>query len=255
MLPLHISRKLSVFNYNEIPAGYYYNVMLEGAPIQKFWHRVKFEEVAKRIPPHARVLDMGCGPGSFLSILGHMYPKVTAVGVDIAGPQIDFAHSRVSSLFADERIKFDRIEENSGKISYPDASFDVITCIEVIEHIHPYFVSKLLSEARRLLKPDGKLIITTPNYRSFWPFIEMILERISKVKYHDQHINKFTPNSFIKTLESSGFEMNEVNSFFLSAPFLAPFGEGFARAVHSIENQLPVRMGSLLLGEAKILNL
>src|SRR4029078_4972958 len=43
-----------------------------------------------------------------------------------------------------------------------------------------------------LLNPGGKLVLTTPNYASAWPVIEVILNRVSDVSYEEQHITKFT---------------------------------------------------------------
>jgi SAM-dependent methyltransferase len=256
LLPLHISKNYTVFNYEDIPAGYYYEAMLHGSGIQRFWHQKKFAEVSKHIKNSETVLDLGCGPGSFLSILGKMYPDVVATGVDIAQGQIDFANSNVGSSFKDHRISFKLMDEKDSKTPFEAQTFDVVTSIEVIEHIHPFLASKLLQEGRRVLKPNGKLILTTPNYRSFWPLIELVLERFSKVKYHDQHINKFTPNSFVKFVESAGFKVEKVSTLFMIAPFLVPLiGEKLAAKVLEFEKRLPGRFGSLLIVEATPLSL
>jgi hypothetical protein len=101
-----------------------------------------------------------------------------------------------------------------------------------------------------VLKPQGKLIITTPNYRSLWPFIEWGLEKTSPVKYHDQHISQFTPNAFVKFLEICGFEMKDLRTIFIVAPFLAGLSRGLARGVFAVERKVAPRMGSLLVAEA-----
>ncbi|MGZ3713285.1 MAG: class I SAM-dependent methyltransferase [Bdellovibrionota bacterium] len=249
MLPIHRTQN-SVFNYTDIPAGYYYEVMLNGHAVQRFWHREKFMEVAKLVKNAGAktVLDFGCGPGSFLAVLGETVPGVQAIGVDIASPQIDFAGKNIASKFPGN-IKFQLL--NGEKLPYADASFDAVTCIEVIEHIHPFLAAKILAEARRVLKPDGIFVLTTPNYRSFWPMIEWLLERASPVKYHDQHISKFTPNSLVKFLETCGFEISGINSIFVTAPFLNPFSKALAQVVHRFEVKLRPLIGSLLIVQAK----
>src|ERR1700719_2852300 len=103
MLSIHRT-KLTVFNYDEIPPGYYFKVMLQGSAIQRFWHQEKFREIARRIRDNERVLDVGCGPGSFLHILGEERPHVRATGVDIASGQIDFATREIASRYPDGRI-------------------------------------------------------------------------------------------------------------------------------------------------------
>lgn len=253
MLPIHRA-KFSVFNYDDIPAGYYHQVMLSGHPVQKFWHRVKFENISAMIEEGSKVLDLGCGPGSFLSILAVEKKDIDATGVDVAAKQIEFATREIASADPKGRLKFVRLEDADMRLPFPDASFDVVTSIEVIEHIHPYFSLKLIEEAKRVLKPDGKIIVTTPNYRSFWPFIEKILEFLSPVKYHDQHINKYTPNSLSKFLESGGLEVGDVKSIFILAPFLAVISRRFARFIHALEKHSRLRLGSLLIAEAKKLS-
>jgi 2-polyprenyl-3-methyl-5-hydroxy-6-metoxy-1,4-benzoquinol methylase len=249
MLPVHKTLK-SVFNYDDIPPGYYYTAMREGSPTQRFWHGRKFEYVARLVPAGAYVLDFGCGAGSFLAVLAEQKPDVRAVGVDIGSSQIDFANREVAKLFPGDRIKFEALSVASGVVPYPDATFDVVTSIEVIEHLHPAIAHRFLREARRLLKPGGRLIVTTPNYRSLWPLIEIVLERLSPVKYHDQHINKFTPSSVVKFVESGGFAVQAVSTIFISAPFLAPLSFPLADAVHRMETAVQLHAGSLLVVEA-----
>lgn len=251
MLPLHTA-KVSVFNYDEIPPGYYHRVMLAGGPVQRFWHREKFLAIARRVGERDRVLDLGCGPGSFLSVLAEAKPGVRAIGVDIASRQIEYARTEVAAKFLDGRIEFRALGPGFGVPDFPDGAFDVVTCIEVIEHIHPYYAIRMLTEAKRVLKPGGKFLITTPNYRSLWPLIEKALERLSPVKYHAQHINQYTPNALVKFLESAGLEVADLRTIFILAPFLAGLSPQLAHRVHRFEQRLPLRGGSLLVAEARL---
>jgi SAM-dependent methyltransferase len=257
MLPVHRTR-FSIFNYDEIPPGYYYKAMLNGSPTQKFWHRKKFEEVAARIGENDRVLDIGCGPGSFLAILGDLKKGVRATGVDIASSQIQFAIENIASRFSGDRIGFVQFEgRDDGGVELPfeDETFDKITMIEVIEHIHPYIALKTLEEAKRVLKKDGRIILTTPNYLSHWVVLEWILEKRSLVKYHDQHISKFTPNSITKFLEGAGLEIMKFNTIFVLAPFLAGLNQSLASRLHGMESKSRLNLGSILIAETRPLDL
>lgn len=249
MLPLHRTQ-VSVFNYEEIPAGYYYEVMRGGHPIQRFWHQKKFLDVALDLPQSGRILDLGCSAGSFLDMMAESRPDLTGIGVDIASRQIDYARLNVESKHQG-RIKFVQVDEREPQLPFESQSFDAVTCIEVIEHIHPYLALRMLADARRLLKPGGKLIVTTPNYRSAWPLIEWLLEKASPVKYHDQHINKYTPNSLIKFLECGGYKIGGVRTIFMAAPFLAGLSWKLAENVHQMEKSSGLRLGSLLVVEAQ----
>ncbi len=250
MLPIHKTLK-SAFDYDDIPAGYYYQAMLEGPPVQRFWHRRKFEAVAERVPAGASLVDFGCSAGSFLHVLGEVKPRVRAVGVDIGSRQIEFAREHVAPRFPDGRISFRLLGDTSGVLPFEEGSVDVVTSIEVVEHLHPAIVHRFFAEARRVLRPSGRLLVTTPNYRSLWPLIEMAVERMSPVRYAHQHINKFTPNSLTKVVESAGFEVTEASTLFVVAPFLAGASAAAASAVHALESASGLRMGSLLLLEAR----
>jgi ubiquinone/menaquinone biosynthesis C-methylase UbiE len=242
--------KISVFNYDSIPEGYYYNVMKSGSPIQRFWHEKRFQEIIDRIEDGLKVLDFGCGPGTFLSLLGGLRSNVTATGVDIGSKQIEFARKLIHKQALNDRIQFSIIEEAFKELPFEDKSFDIIASIEVVEHIHPFFAHRVLAEAKRVLKPKGRLLITTPNYRSHWPLIELLLNRLSPVKYHEQHISKFTPQAFVKFIESAGFEIKTINTIFVVAPFLTPLSFRLAELFHQSERKMEPLIGALLVVEA-----
>lgn len=250
MLPIHKTLK-AAYDYDDIPAGYYYQAMLEGPPVQRFWHRRKFEAVAERVSDGSKLVDFGCSAGSFLHVLGEVKTGVRAVGVDIGAAQIEFAREHVATRFPDGRVTFEALTDTSGKLPFDDESVDFVTSIEVVEHLHPAIVHRFFAEARRVLKKSGRLIVTTPNYRSMWPLIELAVERMSPVRYAHQHINKFTPNSLTKVIEGAGFEVTEASTLFVVAPFLAGASAAVANALHGVENAAPHGLGSLLLMQAR----
>jgi SAM-dependent methyltransferase len=172
----------------------------------------------------------------------------------VASKQITFAEAQVGSKFGG-RIKFEALKSvKPFCLPFPDNSFDTVTCIEVIEHLHPFIASQILAEASRVLKKDSQFILTTPNYRSLWPLLELVLERLSPVKYHEQHISKFTPNSFVKFVESCGLEVKNLSSIFYCAPFVSGISKTLANFLFVQENRLPTKLGSLLVLQARKIN-
>ena len=81
----------------------------------------------------------------------------------------------------------------------------------------------MFKEIFRVLKPDGVIHITTPNYFSFWPLIEILLNQISKVSYEHQHINKFNLLNIKKITKKLRLRILEKKTFMLIGPFLAFF--------------------------------
>ena len=105
--------------------------------------------------PHCvgkHVLDAGCGVGYGSAFLGESARSV--VGVDVSGEAIDYARSR----YGGGNVEF--AVGDLQQLERGDAEFDAVVAFEVIEHLpHP---ERFVAEARRVLKPDGVLIVSTP---------------------------------------------------------------------------------------------
>ncbi|MBF0205962.1 MAG: class I SAM-dependent methyltransferase [Oligoflexia bacterium] len=240
-------KDLTVFDYNVIPVGYYYHATFSGSAIRQFWHQNEFKEVCKLIPERANnLLDVGCGPGAFLQILASQRKDMTAIGVDIAPLQIEFAQKVVSVQFFG-RVNFKCM--NVDQLEFPEKSFDVVTCLEVIEHIHPEKVLKMLKNIKKILKTGGIIIITTPNYNSFWPLIERIVEKISHVQYQKQHINRYTTSKLKDVVKTVGMEISEMKTFFVIAPFVAAISFFLGNLFHRWEYKL--NFGCLIISKMK----
>lgn len=108
---------------------------------------------AARLAEKARVLDIGCGAGYGTAELAQHAQSAT--GIDISGDAIVYAseHYRIPNAAF--------LAASATAIPFPAASFDLITAFEVIEHLENWH--ELLIEARRLLRPDGTFLVSTPN--------------------------------------------------------------------------------------------
>jgi 2-polyprenyl-3-methyl-5-hydroxy-6-metoxy-1,4-benzoquinol methylase len=109
--------------------------------------------------PTLRVLDAGCGDGSFLdSLARHIGDgRVSFVGVDYSGHQLAKA----------ARLPYDFHECDLGDgIPLPSESFDVVHAAEVIEHL--YDPDLFVDECARVLRPGGRLVVTTPNPQAWY---------------------------------------------------------------------------------------
>lgn len=108
---------------------------------------------AARLSTQRRVLDIACGTGYGAAELALNATSVT--GVDISGEAIAYAREK----FVRPNLTFHSAPAHA--IPLPDASFDLITAFEVIEHLEDW--RALLSEAKRLLAPGGQFLVSTPN--------------------------------------------------------------------------------------------
>jgi 2-polyprenyl-3-methyl-5-hydroxy-6-metoxy-1,4-benzoquinol methylase len=103
-----------------------------------------------------KLLDVGCGDGTLLHRMHNL--GWSATGVDFDAKAIENAKARYGS-------KVTVLHSNLFNARFPDVFFDAVTMSHVIEHV-PDPVA-LLIEARRILKVGGRLVITTPNIRSY----------------------------------------------------------------------------------------
>jgi SAM-dependent methyltransferase len=123
---------------------------VRGAIWHEHWHRYV---LARELVRGRRVLDAACGEGYGASLLAQVAGSV--VGVDIAPGAI--AH-------ACEKYRADNLAFLCGSVTQlplPDASVDVITSFETIEHLAEQ--EQMLREFRRVLAPQGVLVLSSPN--------------------------------------------------------------------------------------------
>jgi 2-polyprenyl-3-methyl-5-hydroxy-6-metoxy-1,4-benzoquinol methylase len=164
----------------------------------RFWRIVKRENSLDQ--PRDRVLDWGCGDGLLCAELRaagwqHVF------GVDIARRRVAFARAHYPDIhFYDVPLE---------ETDIPQESIDLIITDSVIEHL-PDPVEHM-AQLRQYLKPDGKLVVSTPNMNSgnfrllgrFW----------RGLLAPNVHIFLFTPESIERCLQLAGFQVLRVGSY------------------------------------------
>ena len=151
----------------------------------------RLTELEKQHRSRGRLLDVGCGIGTFLHLAReHGWEPH---GID---------PSKSGSAFAQEKYKLDVRCADIFEAAFPPAYFDAITLYHVLEHISE--LNPFLSELRRVLKPGtGTLVIEVPNGESLqsrlqkadWPYVHP----------HD-HLYYFSAHSLPKLLRKHGFD-------------------------------------------------
>jgi 2-polyprenyl-3-methyl-5-hydroxy-6-metoxy-1,4-benzoquinol methylase len=143
------------------------------------------------------ILDVGCGSGVNSKALAAMGHRVC--GIDLSEAAI-------------EQYRSYGFEGRTGDIEtgldYADSSFDVVFCSEVIEHMTSPEI--LVSEIKRVLKPGGRLVLSTPN-SAFWLYrlFGALGYTVSELQ-HPKHFQFFSRRSLLKLLEGSGLRRQEV---------------------------------------------
>ncbi|MDG6894374.1 bifunctional 2-polyprenyl-6-hydroxyphenol methylase/3-demethylubiquinol 3-O-methyltransferase UbiG [Volucribacter amazonae] len=154
-----------------------------------------------------QILDLGCGGGILTQALAQQGAKVT--GIDIACPLLHIAKQQARQ----QGLQIDYHCIDIAQYS-PDKRFDCILCLDVLQHIHK--PESLLHHCQRLLKPNGKLIITTIN-RSVMAWIVMILLAEKMLKLLPQgthHYAQFIkPTTLIKFAKNMGFTLADLQGY------------------------------------------
>lgn len=121
-------------------------------------------EVRERLPQYARLLDggpvavLGCGRGDLLEALREA--GVQAYGVDVNDSLAERARGRGFEVFREEAL------EHLGRL--PENGLRGIAATDLVEHLSPIHVQRLLAEAARVLAPGGRVVLECANPTSVW---------------------------------------------------------------------------------------
>jgi SAM-dependent methyltransferase len=159
--------------------------------------RVLHAEVARLpLPQEGRVLDAGCGSGRTLPEL-ERYGKVS--GIELNPETADVARAR-----GEYDVRVGRLEQ----LPWDDATFDLITCLDVIEHTPDDRVA--LGELRRVCKPGGYLVATVPAYPALW----------SEHDVANHHYRRYLRDTLRGAAVGAGWDIQRLTSF--NSVMLAP---------------------------------
>jgi SAM-dependent methyltransferase len=144
-------------------------------------------ELVRSLGRVERALDLGCGDGRLTAELDASElsaADVSAVALARARPRLPKA--RIVALEVDSPLPFE------------DGEFQLVLCAETIEHVRD--VQLFLSEIRRVLRPGGELVLTTPANLPFGPTPDPL----------SPHLRFFTRGSLRRLLEGMGFEVRSL---------------------------------------------
>jgi SAM-dependent methyltransferase len=120
---------------------------------------------------------------------------------------------------------------DGGYLPFKVGSFDVVLCLEVFEHL--YCPIPFVKEFWRILRPDGFLVLTTPNAWSWWNFLRhwmigSLHSRVQRQVYRhylgdSDHKQFYDPLSLMNLLDDAGFETTQVITKNQAIPVLGKF--------------------------------
>jgi SAM-dependent methyltransferase len=149
---------------------------------------------ANGAPP--RILDAGCGSGRTLDELRD-YGAVS--GLELSDEGVAAARKR-----GHEDVRQGRVEA----LPWPDETFDLVTCLDVVEHTDDDRVT--LRELRRVTRPGGHLLLTVPAYQALWSAHDVV----------NDHKRRYDRRMLRAAAAESGWSVERMTGF--NALLLAP---------------------------------
>lgn len=163
--------------------------------------KFRIESVLKLIGNKKRVLDIGCYDGTISNLIANNDNEV--YGIDMSEKALEIARSK--------GIKTNKLDLEAEEFPFADNYFDAVFAGEIIEHI--FDTDWFLKRIKRILKPKGNLIITTPNLATLGrrllllsgknPLIEVSLNGDAA-----GHIRYFVKETLTALLEKHDFRIN-----------------------------------------------
>ena len=167
----------------------------EGAEPELFAVRRDF--LLAHLPDGARVLDVGCGEGAFSAAMAERGAR--PVAVDVADEPLRRLRARFPQL--------DDVRRATAGAPLPlrDGEVDAVWAGEVVEHVVD--VGAFCGELRRVLKPGGPLVLTTPDHpRSLLLRLALRPERFDEhFSPYADHLRFFTVRTLKRVLGDAGF--------------------------------------------------
>lgn len=211
--------------------GYYegYHLQEIDLPLERLKQRTRLSTLAELIKEQSfgHGLVVGCGRGSDITVL----PVQTTVALDLSWLATRIARQRhPGELY---------LQADGTRLPFAAGTFDVALCSEVIEHVlHP---KQLISEVARVLRPEGHLLLSTPNWVSWWGLARKVGEAILRrpITSGGQPIDDWFTTRRLHRLLSTYFAVVRR----LGAWYFPPTGRGIRR----LPDELTARVLSPLL--------
>jgi 2-polyprenyl-3-methyl-5-hydroxy-6-metoxy-1,4-benzoquinol methylase len=180
-------------------------------------------DLIRRYINQGAILDIGCGTGEFLNSLSENGFK--PFGIE---------PNKKAREHAIAKYKLD-INDEDGLHDFSPSSFEIITLWHVLEHV--YNLDERLAQIKKLLKPDGVLVIAVPNpdsydakiYNKYWAAYDV-----------PRHLYHFAQSDMLNLMETFSFELIEVvpmkfDSYYVSL-LSEKYRNGSRRLIHAIVN-------------------
>ena len=159
------------------------------------------QESLKKLKNKPRILDLGCGQGHITVRVKKRFPNAEITALDYSVSAIEYASNNFQGIDFSVGSAFD--------LPYISNYFDIVICNNLWEHVTNPFT--LLDEIRKVLKPSGFLIVSTPSRYRFRNLIRVIMGK-PVAFMSDYHVTEYTVGQMIEMLRFGGYSVIKIYS-------------------------------------------
>jgi arsenite methyltransferase len=191
-----------------------------------------------------RVLDVGCGPGFYITeLLEAVGREGAVVGVDISADMLAVAAKRAAGH---GNVEFH--EAGATSLPVPDASFERAICVQVLEYVRD--VPAALAEMHRVLRPGGRMLVWDVDWSTVsWHAIDRQLMRQVLAAWDKHLTHPCLPRTLAAQLSNAGFQDVRMDAHAFATTELIP--DAYGGSLVPLLEQYVAEQGGMSQQEAK----
>lgn len=196
--------------HEQVPPGWYFK-SLRVDLFQRYWHKRRFEEVAKVIESvKGKILDIGCADGTFSKVIFDTAKPEKLIGIDVVKTSTDWANKHWGK---EKKMIFE--VGDAEKLDYASETFNAVFALEMLEHV--FDPKKVLSEIKRVLKKDGYGVFLVPSDSDLFNFIWFLWLHFYPRGWvwKETHLQSYRNNYLTKLCKEVGFKIEVDKKFIL----------------------------------------
>jgi ubiquinone/menaquinone biosynthesis C-methylase UbiE len=173
------------------------------AASQRYYEGALLQRLGGMLPPHARVLEVGCGRGVGIEIIHDRFGAAEVHGFDLDPDMVQRARRRLNRRHGGAHL----FVGDAAQLPCPDASYDAVFDFGIVHHVPQWRLA--IAEIARVLRPGGRFY-----------FLEVTRQALDRLLYrvlleHPTH-DRFDAQTFISESASNGIEVGSrtVSRFF-----------------------------------------
>ena len=194
--------------------------------------------------PGDSILDVGCGPGFYVTELAEAVGREgSVVGLDASADMVAVAAKRAEGH---DNVTFH--EADATSLPIPDASFDRAVCVQVLEYVRD--VPAALAEMHRVLCPGGRILVWDVDWATVsWHAIDRQLMRQVLAAWDKHLTHPSLPQTFAAQLRNAGFQGVRMDAHVFATTELVP--DAYGGSLVSLLEQYVAEQGGISRQEAK----